>query len=317
MADLKKKQEIRQGLLRFKLDLLKYEPIYGNLLMRMEVRANEIVQTAATDGVRIFYNPDYFAGLTEAERNYVLMHELFHVLYMHWDDQEGKDPRIWNVACDYAMKEDLHWRMLDLSRTRITMTPPKEFAYMREKYDGKTEEVYYRALLKENLGRFFMPLTAYNVPIEHVPNDLELTRKMTPQKRAEVKKELRKLVREVLMRSSAEKMRLPMVFREFLDQDVTIMPLSREEEALADQVSFLHEVQAVSDLSPEQRMTAENAIFSTFRLEKPEQVILGLQKLLDLNRVVVKTLLLEKDDPEVDRFVQDNFYALRGDVFEI
>lgn len=285
MADLEKKREIRQGLLRFKLDLLKYEPLYGNLLMRMEIRANEMVQTAATDGVRIFYNPDYFAALSEAERNYVLMHELFHVLYVHWDHQEGKDPRIWNVASDKAMKEDLHWRMLDLSRKRITMTPPKEYAH--------------------------------DIPIRHVPDDLEMTRKMTPQKRKEIKEELRKLVREVLMRCSAEKMRLPQVFREFLDQGITILPVSREEEAMMDQLSFLREVRDVSGLSPEQRMLAEKAIFSTFRLGKPEQVILGLQKLLDVNRVVVKTLLLEKDDPEADRFVQENFYALRGDVFEI
>ena len=317
MADLEKKREIWQGLFRFKLDLLKYEPLYGNLLMRMEIRANEMVRTAATDGVRIFYNPDYFAALTEAERNYVLLHELFHVLYMHWDNQEGKDSRIWNIACDYAMKEDLHWRQLDLSGTRITMTPPKEYAYMCEEYDGESEEVYYNAFLKENRSRLFMPLTAYGIPIDHVPDDLEMTRKMTEQKRREVKEELRRLVQDVLMRCSDEKMRLPKVFREFLEQGVTIMSISREEEAMTDQIYFLREARGVEDLSPEQRMMAEKAIFSLFRLEKPEQVILGLQKLLDVNRVVVKTLFLEKDDPEADRFVRENFYALRGDVFEI
>ena len=316
MADLEKKREIWQGLFRFKLDLLKYEPLYGNLLMRMEIRANEMVQTAATDGVRIFYNPDYFAALTEAERNYVLMHELFHVLYMHWDNQEGKDPRIWNIACDYAMKEDLHWLQLDLSKTRITMAPPKEYAYMREEYDGESEEVYYNAFLKENSGRMFRALTAYDVPIEHVPNDLEMARNETAQKRGEIKEELRKLVHEVLRRCDEEKMRLPKVFREFLDRGMTTTYVSKEKDPM-DQIPFLREVRDVRELSPQQRRMAEDAIFSTFRLEKPEQVILGLQRLLDVNRVVVKTLLLEKEDPKADHFVQENFYALRGDVFEI
>ena len=342
MVDQEKMKEIRRGLLKFKLDLLKYEPLYGNLLMRMEILEDYGVRWASMDGIRIFYNPDYFAFLTEAERNYVLMHELFHIFYFHWEDQKGRDPWIWNIACDYAMKEDLHWRELDLSKVRVIMTPPKEYAYLQEKYDGKSEEFYYRALQDENRGKLFSSLTAYGMPVRDVPDDLERSGELTARERETIKDRLRELLLEVTERRGDVKKYLSSNMRSLLDQGVLVRKVCREEEAalmsaaeqfldgtgeapeepseamklieaLANKVSYLCQEKDYNELTPEQAEETERVIFSMFRMGKPEFTILGFQKLLEMNRIVVKRLFYEKDHPEADRFVREYFGVVRVD----
>lgn len=41
------------------------------------------VETIATDGESIFYNPEFIAGLTDAETRGVLVHEAMHIAVKH------------------------------------------------------------------------------------------------------------------------------------------------------------------------------------------------------------------------------------------
>ncbi|MGH2515331.1 MAG: vWA domain-containing protein, partial [Ktedonobacterales bacterium] len=49
----------------------------------------------------IFFNPA--VSLTEAECRFVLAHELLHVGLRHDTRRQGRDPYLWNCACDYAI----------------------------------------------------------------------------------------------------------------------------------------------------------------------------------------------------------------------
>ena len=60
------------------------------------------INTAAVDGVHLFINPDFFAPLTEKHIDFILCHEVLHCALLHFARMEGRDPRKWNYATDYA-----------------------------------------------------------------------------------------------------------------------------------------------------------------------------------------------------------------------
>ena len=76
------------------------------------------IDMAATDGKRIFYNPEWFAGLRPPERCFVLAHEIYHVIWQHCQHckiyQRDKhingtpfSSYLHNIAADYVINADL------------------------------------------------------------------------------------------------------------------------------------------------------------------------------------------------------------------
>jgi hypothetical protein len=67
------------------------------LCSRMDIRV------AAVDAFekRLYFNP--LAGLSEPEARFVMAHEFLHVALRHHARVDGRDPYLWNVACDYAI----------------------------------------------------------------------------------------------------------------------------------------------------------------------------------------------------------------------
>jgi predicted metal-dependent peptidase len=57
----------------------------------------------ATDGISIYYNPDFVATLNAATLCGVLAHEVLHPALHHHVRRSGRDPKRWNEACDYAI----------------------------------------------------------------------------------------------------------------------------------------------------------------------------------------------------------------------
>jgi predicted metal-dependent peptidase len=60
-------------------------------------------QTMATDGVRLFYNPEFVKTLNLNELAFVVAHEGGHVMFMHALRQQGREHERWNYACDHAI----------------------------------------------------------------------------------------------------------------------------------------------------------------------------------------------------------------------
>jgi len=63
------------------------------------------ISIAAVDdsAQEIYYNP--FAGLGEEECRFVMAHELLHAGLRHQARRQGRDPYLWNVACDYVVNQ--------------------------------------------------------------------------------------------------------------------------------------------------------------------------------------------------------------------
>jgi predicted metal-dependent peptidase len=57
----------------------------------------------ATDGVSLYYNPDFVETLNAATLAGVLAHEVMHPALHHHVRRSGRDPKLWNQACDFAI----------------------------------------------------------------------------------------------------------------------------------------------------------------------------------------------------------------------
>ena len=83
--------------------LLLDHPFFGSLLFRLKGREQRSIPTMATDGVSLYYNPEFVDTLNSATLAGVLAHEVMHPALQHHLRRSNRDPRRWNEACDYAI----------------------------------------------------------------------------------------------------------------------------------------------------------------------------------------------------------------------
>src|SRR5262245_4007740 len=84
--------------------LILERPFIGALVMHLPLRATDAAwcETTATDARAFYYNPDFIAGLTLAEAQFVLAHEAVHCALGHFARRQHRARRRWDVACDHA-----------------------------------------------------------------------------------------------------------------------------------------------------------------------------------------------------------------------
>jgi len=120
--------------------LLLKQPFFGTILMTTPLIASDSVPTAATDMRTIWYNPGFFTGLPDAEVVGVLSHEVMHIVLKHGLRRGNRDPRLWNMAADYA----INWML-----TQIDGLALPAGALIDPMYDQWSAEKIYDALLKD------------------------------------------------------------------------------------------------------------------------------------------------------------------------
>lgn len=83
--------------------LLLDHPFFGSLLYRLKGRESFAIKTMATDGVSLLWNPEFVETLTAATLAGTLAHEVMHPALHHHLRRSRRDPKRWNIACDYAI----------------------------------------------------------------------------------------------------------------------------------------------------------------------------------------------------------------------
>lgn len=61
-------------------------------------------KTMATDGMKIYYDPDFVMKQTEEEIRWVICHEIMHCALFHFVRRQA-NPTMWNAAADYALNQ--------------------------------------------------------------------------------------------------------------------------------------------------------------------------------------------------------------------
>jgi len=93
---------IVRKLTRARTQLLLGQPFFGTLCLRLKLMAAPVA-TMATDGRRIAYEPSFVQLLTPAELEGVIAHEVMHCALGHHCRRGTRDPKLWNIAADFAI----------------------------------------------------------------------------------------------------------------------------------------------------------------------------------------------------------------------
>ena len=134
---------------RFKMDLLRKMPFYGDIVMRLPFIENTHIPTARTNGGKIEYNPKFLSSQTRGQRNFVLMHEVFHVLLFHCKRHGERNPRLWNTAADMIVNSMLMNLMNNMREASIPFERPVDGIFANVGI-GETVENLYEKLLADN-----------------------------------------------------------------------------------------------------------------------------------------------------------------------
>ena len=100
-------QELKDRIEDVRANILLEQPFYGTILSHIPLVEDESIDTAATDGRRIIYSPEYMGLLKGSEIKFILLHELLHILLLHFSRRKGRDRVIWNIATDYVINMTL------------------------------------------------------------------------------------------------------------------------------------------------------------------------------------------------------------------
>jgi len=121
---------------------------FSTLCTSLEIVITNKVPTAGTDGRKLFINKDFFFGLTEAERIFLLAHETLHVAYLHPIRKGNRDHDLFNIACDYVINYELKQR---------NFTFIKGGLYDPQYAGMSAEEVYEKLLQQPQQPKCSMP----------------------------------------------------------------------------------------------------------------------------------------------------------------
>ena len=73
---------------------------FATLALRLKPEPSWEVDTIATDGVVLRYNPWFVTDLAPDELVGVVAHEVMHCALAHPSRRGARDPTRWNIACD-------------------------------------------------------------------------------------------------------------------------------------------------------------------------------------------------------------------------
>ena len=131
------REKVLDRIITARVGLLLRHPFFGNMATRLRiVSADDKIPTAAVDGRNLYFNTQFFNAMDNKEIEFVIAHEILHMVFDHLTRREDRNPYLYNVACDYIVNNML-------VRDRIGHKPKLVECFQDFKYEGWTsEEVY-------------------------------------------------------------------------------------------------------------------------------------------------------------------------------
>jgi predicted metal-dependent peptidase len=171
-------EKTRQELKSLIATLILQEPFFGILAKRTWIYADFNTETAYTDGLDIYINPEYFLSLTQNERRMILLHELMHIVLKHSLRKEEflkrfgyiLDPYTLNILADAKCNQYLEkYRESLRPQNRGVWPEDVEKIFGIEKVREKSLEELIEELAKKIEKKIIIPSRAildFPVPID-------------------------------------------------------------------------------------------------------------------------------------------------------
>jgi len=135
--------EVYDRIVVARIGLLLRHPFFGNMATRLRIlAADDWLPTAAVDGRNLYYNTQFFNAMTNKEIEFVVAHEILHMVFDHLTRREDRHPMLYNIAADYKVNNLL-------VRDRIGEKPKIVDCFQDFQYDSDTSEEIYDKLFEE------------------------------------------------------------------------------------------------------------------------------------------------------------------------
>ena len=141
-------EKIRQmqlRLLQSRLRVLLRHGFYGILLMHLQMKLDPFCETAYTDAQTIAFCPKFLENISDSELDFIMMHEIMHVVLGHCFRGKNLDDGLFNVACDIVVNSNI-WKYNNYDTKSITLDYYGESFYKlpnkQNGFDYTAEEVY-------------------------------------------------------------------------------------------------------------------------------------------------------------------------------
>lgn len=145
VCDKELTERCTKRIIRAKMNLLGKNGFYGLLLSHIIFALDTECETACTDGRRIWFGPAFMEELSDTELEFIMMHEIMHIVLQHCLRGEEYNNEIYNIAADivinsnimHSMNDDLDTITLKKYGVSMHLTPDG-----KEGYNYTAEEVY-------------------------------------------------------------------------------------------------------------------------------------------------------------------------------
>jgi predicted metal-dependent peptidase len=97
--------KLKMRLAKAKTGLILEHPFIGTVALNMPFVLDRRVPTAATNGKRVVFNPEFISELTDEELKFLVAHECMHPMLEHNYRRNERDARKWNQAADYVINK--------------------------------------------------------------------------------------------------------------------------------------------------------------------------------------------------------------------
>jgi predicted metal-dependent peptidase len=137
------RKEVLDRIITARVGLLLRHPFFGNMATRLKIEAaDDWLMTAAVDGRKLYFNTQFFHAMDNKEVEFVIAHEILHMVYDHLGRRDSRNPLLYNIAADYIVNNLL----VD---DRIGKKPKIVDCYQDFKYRNWSSEDVYDDLFKQ------------------------------------------------------------------------------------------------------------------------------------------------------------------------
>ena len=121
-----------------RIAMLLKQPFFGTLAMKLQLiecdeSMAEKMRTAAVDGRRMWFNPEFVLSLSKDELIFLMCHEVMHCVFNHLGRRGSRDPKIYNMAADYVINAAL---------INENFVMPEVGLYEKKYFNWTAEDVY-------------------------------------------------------------------------------------------------------------------------------------------------------------------------------
>ena len=170
--------EVHNLISAFLLRLRMKSPFFATLALFARLLPSHSIDTAATDGRDIFFNPDYIDSLRPAQQEGLLLHEVLHAALIHALRRGVRDPKLWNIAADIVVNGIIAQQGVftlppePLRNTTLEHLSVEEIYELLQDQDSKTQKLPHPDLLSQapvdaGAGAAVGESAPSNCPVEH------------------------------------------------------------------------------------------------------------------------------------------------------